>query len=44
VLENMVQKILLICLDNITIKNLKSLDLIAKLFFKPLLNHLVKGY
>jgi len=44
VLENIVQKKLLTHLDNITIKDLKSLDPIVKLFFKPLLNHLVKSY
>jgi len=37
-------KILLTYLNNIIIKDLKSLDLIVKLFFKPLLNYLIKIY
>jgi len=40
----MVWKILLTHLDNITIKDLKSLDPITKLFFKPLLDYLVESY
>jgi hypothetical protein len=39
-----VQKILLICLDSVTIRDLISLDLITNLFFKPLLDHLAEGY
>ena len=35
---------MLICLNNITIKDLKSLNPITKLFFKPLLNYLIKSY
>jgi len=42
--KNIVWKILLTRLDNIIIGDLKSLDLIVKLFFKSLLNYLVKGY
>jgi len=32
------------CLDSVTIGDLMSLDLIINLFFKSLLDHLVKGY
>jgi hypothetical protein len=31
-------------LDSVTIRDLISLDLIANLFFKPLLDHLAEGY
>ena len=42
--ENVVQKMLLTCLDSVTIKDLISLDLITNLFFKPLPDYLAKGY
>ena len=38
------QKILLICLDSVIIRDLISLDPIANPFFKPLPNYLAEGY
>ena len=38
------QQILLICLNSVILKDLISLDPIAKLFFKLLLNYLIKSY
>ena len=42
--KNVVQKMLLIHLNNVTIGDLMSLNPIANLFFKPLPDHLVEGY